>query len=114
MTQAVTWFDWAGLPESEQMFDRHRQAARAAARSRTAASLRDLALGELLDDEQLQILAGVAADAALRMPPEQADLFGTRGRLVARQWRAMDELRWEVERVRLDQAIHHANGGRHP
>lgn len=94
-------FTWAGLPATEQTFDRQRQRARDDATDRTAQALRDLALDRLLDPGQLRALATTCVDAALAMPAEQADLFGTNGRLVARQWDAIDQLRGELQRRAL-------------
>jgi hypothetical protein len=103
VTEAPTWLSAAGLPESEQTFDRHRRAVRDAAVARTAAALRDLTLDKLLTDRELLTLAGVAADAALRMSAEHADLLGSQGRLVARQWDTIAALRGELERRSLHQ-----------
>jgi hypothetical protein len=103
VTEAPTW---AGLPRAEQMFDHRRRSARAAATIRVVDELRDLALDKLLDEDELLTLAGVAADAALRMPTEEADLFGSQGRLVARQWDTIAALRGELERRGLRNGAH--------
>jgi hypothetical protein len=117
VTEAVDWFPWSPVPEVEHAFDRYRRLARDAAVGRAAVALRQIISPEALDDRALRLLAEEATDAALRIPPEQADLFGTQGRLVARLFGALDQLRWHIERRHLadltDQAIQRANEGSH-
>lgn len=96
MTEAPTS---AGLPLTEQPFERHREVVRDAAVDRIVERLRDrFGLHEVLDDQQLRTLADETADAALGLPPEHADLLGTQGRLLARQWATIDALRGELVR----------------
>jgi hypothetical protein len=107
----IEWIPAASLPKAEQAADRWRRWARDAAVARAAAALRELGLDEVLTDRDLQAVANHATDAALAMPAQQHDLFGTQGRLVARLWWAQDQLRWELERLRSDQAITHLDNG---
>jgi hypothetical protein len=102
------------LPLAEQAADRYRAHVRGAAVDGAATGLRLIFPPEILDDDQLRVVAEVAVDGAWPAFLAQADLFAEGHRLVERLYRALDAVRWEVERLSLGQAaeraVYQANG----
>lgn len=99
---------FADVPAAEQAADRYQRLVRDNAVARGAAAMRSIIPADVVDDRDLLDLAAVAVDGAWPAFCEQADLFASNGRLVARLWRALDQLRWQLERRNLADAAEQA------